>query len=372
LVCRNDNDVAVGMGGGRMHRVTILGKGRRGASMLLASTGCMILASCGPGSGSRQASTSTTARIAPAATTTIVPHSSRPPVLVAVTSAGALVRLDPTTGARMSNLVPSGVVGDEVAVSPDGSSVFFEVNKGCDHQIWQVGIGGGDATVVASQGSLPAISPVGNVLAYAQQPLAYTVGCGSSGPDNGAGQWRVVVDNLSTKVVTDLPMAPAAVSSGLPFPISHLSWSAGGNELAVSIASPEDNEGWALNLVDPQSAKYYVGNGTPSVPLPAGQAAAGWYWREGVFQPNGNLFVVKQCCAGLPEKTTSVELDQVDPASGATLHTVAVGFTDVGHTSLSVDNTGKWLLYLSGANLEVSQGGARPVQLASGLLAATW
>ena len=70
----------------------------------------------------------------------------------------------------------------------------------------------------------------------------------------------------------------------------------------------------------------------------------------------GTSSVVKQCCAGLPEKTTSVEFDQVDPTSGATLHTVAIGFTDADHTSLSVDSTGAWLLYLWGDNLEVSHG----------------
>jgi len=291
---------------------------------------------------------------------------------VAVTTAGALVRLDPITGTQMSVLVPSGVVGDEVAVSPDGSSVFFEVGSGCDHQIWKVGVNGGDPSVVASAGSRPAISPAGDELAYAQQPLSFSASCAPTGADNGADQWKLVVQNLSTNAVKNLPMAPATVSSGLPFSISHLSWSSDGSRIAVSIAAPEDNEGWALNIVDPASDDYYFGDSVPSVPVPGGSASRQFYWREGVFQPDGNLFVVKQCCAGLPETTTTVELDQVSPTSGTTVHTVAAGLLDVDHTSLSVDATGRWLLYLSGVNLEVSHDGGTPTQVASGFVAAAW
>jgi hypothetical protein len=353
--------------------------GRSTVPSILATATCVFLAGCGgvsSGLASRTTTTgdgtTTSAASSGSSTTAAVSTNPRPKILVVVTSAGALLRLDPTTGAQMRTLVPAGVVGDEVAVSPDRSSVYFEVNKGCDHQIQQVGINGGDISVVASGGSLPAINAAGDVLACAQEPLAYSAGCAPSGADNGAGQWKLVVDNLSTNVVKALPMTPDAVSSGLPFSISHLSWSADGSRLAVSIAAPEDNEGWALNLVDPTSASYYFGDSTPTVPLPAGQTSSGWYWREGVFQPDGNLFVVKQCCAGLPQKRTSVELDQVNPTSDTTLRTVAIGLTDVDHTSLSVDTTGTWLLYLSGNNLEVSHDGARPVQLASGFVAAAW
>jgi hypothetical protein len=314
-----------------------------------------------------------TTTVAPGTSTTIAAGGPpRPDVLVAVTAAGALVRLDPSTGSVVRTLVPTGVVGDEVAVSPDGSSAYFEVNQGCDHQLEQVATTGGDASVITTQGSLPAISPTGDVLAYAQQPLSFTAGCAPTGPDNGIDHWNLVTDNLSTKALKSLPMSPTARSNGLPYSISHLSWSADGSRLAVSIAAPEDDEGWAINLVDPANGSYYFGDQTPSVPLPAGQETAGWYWLEGVWQPDGNLFVVKQCCTGIPEKITSVELDQVNPTSGATVHMVATGLTSADHSSLSVDTSGRWLLYLSGGNLEVSHNGARPTQLASGFVAAAW
>jgi Tol biopolymer transport system component len=184
-----------------MDRVMILDR-HRGAAITLAVAASLVLAACGSGHNGGLASPSTTTGAGSTTfttnggspTTTAGSTAPRPPDLVAVTSAGALVRLDPTTGRQINTLVPTGVVGDELAVSPDGSSVFFEMNKGCDHQIWQIGTTGGDPSIVASQGSLPAISPTGNVLAYAQQPLAFTAGCAPSGADNGADQWKLVLD----------------------------------------------------------------------------------------------------------------------------------------------------------------------------------
>lgn len=51
---------------------------------------------------------------------------------------------------------------------------------------------------------------------------------------------------------------------------------------------------------------------------------------------------------------------------------VAVGFTDRDHTSLAVDRSGKELLYLSGTDLYVSDGGQRPRLVTGGVIAATW
>ena len=62
------------------------------------------------------------------------PAGSRPGI-VAVTTAGALVLLDPAGGAITSTPVQGGVLGDEVAVSPDGSTIAFAVEpmlrQGC-------------------------------------------------------------------------------------------------------------------------------------------------------------------------------------------------------------------------------------------------
>ena len=46
-------------------------------------------------------------------------------------------------------------------------------------------------------------------------------------------------------------------------------------------------------------------------------------------------------------------------------HLVAIGFPALEHTSLAVNRSGKWLLYLAGTDLYVSEDGARPRQAGS-------
>lgn len=129
--------------------------------------------------------------------------------------------------------------------------------------------------------------------------------------------------------------------TGLPSPISHLSWSSDNVQLAVSISSVQDNEGW-------QS-----------------------YLREGVYMPGGGLFVSRACCGGDPPRNTSRLMWEVG-ADGVLTHQVAVGFATADHTSLDVSADGQWLLYLAGRDLYVSPGGARPHLLTTGLIAAAW
>lgn len=59
-------------------------------------------------------------------------------------------------------------------------------------------------------------------------------------------------------------------------------------------------------------------------------------------------------------------------ADGLLTHQVAVGSAALDHTSLDVSADGKWLLYLAGSDLYVSQGGAKPHLLTTGLTAAAW
>jgi hypothetical protein len=89
--------------------------------------------------------------------------------------------------------------------------------------------------------------------------------------------------------------------------------------------------------------------------------------------PDGRLFVNTVCCAGMRSAPlrTSTLLQEID-LSGALVEQVAIGFTDRDHTSLAVDRAGKELLYLSGTDLYVSNGGQRPRLVGSGLTAATW
>jgi hypothetical protein len=51
---------------------------------------------------------------------------------------------------------------------------------------------------------------------------------------------------------------------------------------------------------------------------------------------------------------------------------VAIGFPGLQHTSLAVNRSGTWLLYVAGTDLYVSEKGARPRELGGGLAAAAW
>ena len=133
----------------------------------------------------------------------------------------------------------------------------------------------------------------------------------------------------------------------------------------------QDNEGWALVILDPRTAKYYrtgePGEGVPVTGDPSGRT----YYREGAFMPDGNLFVNRVCCSGTPPLRTSTLMWEVSTA-GAEIKQVAIGFTDRDHRSLDVDRTGAQLLYVSGTDLYVSDGGQRPRLVSSGLQSAVF
>jgi hypothetical protein len=332
--------------------------------MLAAVAIAVAVAACGGGVKPSSASQSAGASPSAAASTA----SGAEPGIVAVTAAGALVTLNSSSGVVEQTLVPSGVVGDEVSVAPSGM-VYFAVQNGCSTTVEEVPAGGGSVTVIAP-GSVPAVSPDGTKLAYASQPTL-TIGCVPSTTDMTA-LYQVKIRVLSSGATTSLPPVPANQDSGLPEPVSHLSWAADSRHLAVSIGQVEDNEGWGVMLVDTAQARYYLnGAGVVNVPVTGNPTPQQSYLREGVYMPNGDLFVSRACCAGEPPENTSRLMWEVT-TSGVLVHQVAIGFANLDHTSLDVSSDGQWLLYLAGNDLYVSQGGATPTELTTGLIAAAW
>ncbi|HET9896920.1 MAG TPA: hypothetical protein VFQ44_18455 [Streptosporangiaceae bacterium] len=293
------------------------------------------------------------------------------PGIVAVTTAGALVRLDPATGSVAQTLVPGGVLGDEVSVSSDGSTAYFAEGAGCHTEVESVSTNGGELTAIAP-GLYPAISPDGSKLAFADEPLMTKEAClPTSG--NLASHFKLVVRAVSSGSEQVLPLPPQVGRGGLFSPISHLSWAPDSTRLAVSVSAVQDNEGWNVYIVDTSVAKYYElpGAGVTFVPVTGSPAPQRSYLREGVFLPDGNLFISRACCGGFPVHNTSRLMWEVSTA-GALVHQVAIGFADLEHTSLAADSSGQWLLYLAGNDLYVSQGGNRPDKLTTGLIAAAW
>jgi hypothetical protein len=330
-----------------------------------------LLTACGGSSGGSAGATATvTATASSPAASSPAAAAAASPVIVAVTSGGALEVLNPGTGAVESTLVPSGVLGDEVAVSAS-DTVYFTAARGCTGEIESVPLAGGTPAQITA-GQLPALSPDGTRLAFASEPSAdAAASCFPSGGDPTL-QYKLVVRTLATGAEVTYPMVAAGQDSGLPAPISHLSWSPDGQHLAVSVSAVEDNEGWNLALVSTAVAHYYLsGAGISYVSATGPPTPQRSYLREGIYLPDGNLFVSRACCAGVPEVNTSRLMWEVTPA-GALVRQVAIGFATLDHDSLAASPDGRWLLYVGGTALYVSRGGATPRQLASGLIAAAF
>jgi hypothetical protein len=351
--------------------------GRRSRLTAMALPAVLLLAACGGGSSGGGATAQGSGSASPAAaspgTSTAAaspsPAAAGPPAVVAVTKGGALVILDSANGSIAKTLVPSGVLGDEISVSADRTTVYFAAAHGCTTEVESVPVTGGSPTLLG-KGSLPAVSPDGAKLAMAREP-SLTTGCI---PHTGdlTSQYKLVVRTLSGGSQVTYPMLAPGQSSGLPYPISHLSWSPDGTHLAVSISAAEDNEGWNLVILDTATARYYLsGAGDISVPVTGQPSSKDSYLREGVFMPDANLFISRACCAGVPVRNTSRLMWEVNTA-GALVHQVAIGFANLDHTSLDASASGKWLLYLAGDILYVSHDGHTPKQLAAGLIAAAW
>jgi hypothetical protein len=355
---------------GRPARPGARGRARLGRALAVPAA-LALLAACSTSSGgSPGASAAGTAAAAPGAASAS-PSAAGPaqPAVVAVTAGGALEVLNPGTGSVESQLVPSGVLGDEVTVSAS-DTVYFAVARGCRDEIESVPLAGGTPVPIAA-GLLPAISPDGTRLAYASEPDLDGNNCTPGNPGL-TPLFKLEVRTLATGAQVTYPMVPPGQGSGLPAPISHLSWAPDGQTLAVSVSAVQDNEGWNLDLVNTAVAKYYFRGAGVSYVMPTGQPTPQLsYLREGVYLPDGDLFVSRACCAGDPPRNTSRLMWEVSP-SGTLVRQVAIGFATEDHDSLDASPDGSWLLYLGGGDLYVSRGGATPSKLASGLTAAAF
>jgi hypothetical protein len=335
---------------------------RPGLAAHAAAAAVLLVTACSGPAGPTSA-----AHAQPTPSATPTPGAAARQQVLGVATSGEMFLIDPHTGTRVTTvtLAAAAATGEEVSVSGDGSTIYYEQHYGCTDRIYSMpAVGGGGPTLVAA-GRLPAVSPDGSLLAYTRQPARCT---------EGGVQYLLVVRNLKTGAETTYPVAPQLGQSGLLFPIDHLSWASDGRRLALSLESPEDDVGWALAILDVRTARYYRTDAPgASVPVAPNQDQHGYY-REGVFMPDGNLFVNRVCCEGIHPggpRVASTLLWEVT-TSGALVKQVAIGFTDRDHTSLAADPTGAELLYLSGSDLYVSDGGQRPRLVTGGLLAATF
>src|SRR5271169_5639922 len=145
------------------------------AALLCAVATAAALSACGNSSNPNPSPTVTITRSASSsASASASAVAATPPAMVAVTHGGALVTLNPATGTMTQTLVSSHVLGDEISVSSTGM-VYFAAKHGCTSEIEAIPVAGGAVTTLA-RGSLPAVSPDGTKLAYADQPML-VAGC---------------------------------------------------------------------------------------------------------------------------------------------------------------------------------------------------
>jgi hypothetical protein len=373
------------VGGARRRRAACSAGGSRrwGAALAtLAVAAVLAAAGCSSPNSSAPSAANSSAPSGSGST----PSGSSAPGIVAVTSSGALVVLNSSTGTTERTLVSSGVVGEELAVSPNGSTVYFTAGSGCSNEIESVPVSGGTPTSIAS-GVLPAISPDGTKLAFAQEPWFVPTSCAASASLSPSA-YVLAVRTISGGSQTNFPMAASTPDAGLPIPILYLSWAPDNASVAVTMSGIQDNEGWLLNILSTASAQYYLsGAGDTEVPVTGSPDASRSYYGEAAYLPDGNLFVNRDCCQGddpVNSAPADSNLMQEISTSGGLVHQVAIGIQDNEHTSLSVDPTGNWLLYISSSQtaaspnnvpsgtLYVSQAGAKPTALTTGMTAAAW
>jgi hypothetical protein len=333
----------------------------------IAAAGLLVSA-CSSGSAPAPTSAPTQAPSSAAATPSATAPVTTAPGIVAATTAGALIRLNPATGATEATLVPVGVLaGGEISAAK--GTVYFTVKAGCTTEIESVPATGGTVQTITA-GSLPAVSPDGTRLAYTTQPFVDN-SCPNTRYDL-VSQYHLKIRTLSGGATVSLPEISGPQNTGLPAPISYLSWSADNVHLAVSIVPVQDNEGWLLNLVDTSQAKYYLSSpGVTAVPVTGGPSLQQSYLSEGAYLPSGDLFVSRACCTGFPVRNTSRLMLEIR-TDGTPIRQVAIGYPTIAHTSLDASADGRWLLYVADRNLYVSRGGAKPRTVATGLTAAAW
>jgi len=257
-----------------------------------------LVAACGGGGtpSAHQAKATTASAPATKDAHPVSQTTARPPAMAGVTTRGALVLLSPATGAPVRTLVPNGVIGDEISVSSDGQTIFFQQAARLRGRR-----GGGSRCPAASRrcsrrGAFPRCPRTehARVRPAADPDPALPEG-GGQRPLRPVQPGHQDAEHGVERVY---PMLPAGQSGGLPAPISHLSWAANGTELAVSIAAIQDNEGWQIMLVDNRDRPGLPGRaGDTQVPV-TGLDRRRSYWREGVYLPGGNLFVSGRAAPG--------------------------------------------------------------------------
>jgi hypothetical protein len=304
-----------------------------------------------------------------------VAATTRPTVLYAAKNSndgkGRIVTINPENGKEIKTLA-SGSTMNDLSLSPDGKTLFFtemdestvpEEEKEWDRRgsLKSLPIGGGASTFYRYNAHAPKVSPNGKLVAYTEH--------GGSGV---AGD--VVVLDIASKQVTyrSNQIGTSRVND------HETGW------VQSVVGWIDDNRVSAITNVFPQEAF----DGRPAVPakavfsvfdvtLPDGNVfidqALFTFPKtndanySGAMLKNGQLWVVENHFDG-----GAARMMLMDAKSGKILKTVATGYIGRQYGNPSADASGNHLIYMSANDVRVSDFGANPVVVATGVTSATW
>jgi Tol biopolymer transport system component len=277
--------------------------------------------------------------------------------MVVVTSKGAVLVVDATTGEPRDTLAPPGSADGthKPSRAPGGTIYFSKQGVDCGYPtLFEVPLDGSREPRRLGNGGAPAVSPDGTRLAY------FT-------PSNGCIGATLVVRNLATgkEQRWEAPESDGYFSNGA---ITAIAWAPDGRRLAFQF----DWEGSGVYLLD-TGVPGRLDTARPVEPKRqpdnTSLALRGWH------PIDGRLAVAALCCLS-PDGMTSTEVHDrtrtflVDPATGESTDLHRAGEAAF---SMDYDGSGQWMLWISEdgfLRVRDPRGGERSVR--QGYASATW
>jgi hypothetical protein len=303
----------------------------------------------------------------PTPSPTPTPEPVDPPI-AALTTGGALVLLDPETGAVTSTVYEGLTTSDpsktSLTVSPDGlfayASRVVSTEVGTAWEILRVSLASGSADLVA-EGIMPAISPDGATLAYAGRDPSFQVD--PNFPEDDVGL-ALVLRDLATGAERYIGTGHGGNPSAW---LDQIAWSTDGTTLFV----PMGMEGSSLYALD-ESATDFEGA------LSLGDDDGTMSESEPIVLADGTLLVSCSPYDDLPDETYVAVIDPLTGSVAAHVEPLA-GW---GIFDMAARPRGAGLAFLAddpavddgapGGNLYRWDDGGEPQLLGTGFLAVAW